>query len=154
MKRCALTFIVFTFAFVKFSVAQKLAFSYDASGNQTERRWICINCPSARQMAAEKKTLDKFNNNELADGLTTERGIKAYPNPLKEILNVSWGAPDKIFLKSIDVYSVGGNRVYKKAYNQDERQATISFQQLPPGTYILVGQYSDAKTETIKLIKH
>lgn len=46
MKRCALTFIVCILGFFKISLAQKLAFSYDAAGNQTERRWVCINCPS------------------------------------------------------------------------------------------------------------
>jgi len=137
------------FAFLKNSAAQKLAFSYDASGNQTERRWLCINCPSARQMAMDKKML-----NGAEDELVTARGIKAHPNPLKETLNVSWGAPDKIYLKSIQVYSVGGGAVFRKNYSPDERQSTIAFQQLPPGTYILVGQYSDSKTETIKLIKY
>jgi len=153
MKRCALIFIVFIVACVKFSFAQKLTFSYDASGNQTERRWICINCPSARQMAMDKKQTN-LPPGELGDGLTTERGIKAYPNPLKETLNVSWGVPDKIYLKSIQVYSIGGNTVFKKNYNPDERQTIINFQQLPPGTYLLSGQYSDSKTETIKLIKN
>jgi len=153
MKRCALILIICTLTFVKFSVAQKLAFSYDASGNQSERRWVCINCPSARQMAMDKK-MTNLPPGELGDGLITERGIKAYPNPLKETLNVSWGVPDRIFLKSIQVYSVGGNSVFKKNYNADDRQTTITFQQLPPGTYLLVGQYSDSKTETIKLIKN
>ncbi|SFA52732.1 Por secretion system C-terminal sorting domain-containing protein [Pedobacter suwonensis] len=153
MKRCALIITSCLLFFFKTSVAQKLAFSYDAAGNQTERRWVCINCPSARQMAMDKKT-NNLPPGELGEGLVTERGIKAYPNPLKETLNVSWGAPDKIYLKSIQVYSVGGNSVFKRNYNTEERQTTITFQQLPPGTYLLVGQYSDAKTETIKLIKN
>ncbi|QDW26829.1 T9SS type A sorting domain-containing protein [Pedobacter sp. KBS0701] len=154
MEKCALFFFVFTLAFLKNSIAQKLAFSYDASGNQTERRWVCINCPSARQMATANKNLITPGSELGSEGLITERGIKAYPNPLKETLNVSWGAPDKIFLKSLDVYSVGGNKVFRMSYKPDERQTVIPFQQLPPGTYLLVGQYSDLKTETIKLIKH
>lgn len=153
MTRCALIFIVFTFAFIKISVAQKLAFSYDASGNQTERRWICINCPSARQMATEKKTLIGQNPELNSDGIETKNGIKAYPNPLKETLNVSWGLPEKIYLRSLEVFSMGGSSVSRKSYNQDERHATISFQHLPPGTYLLIARYSDSRTETIKLVK-
>ncbi|MBB6237540.1 hypothetical protein HDC90_002162 [Pedobacter sp. AK013] len=105
-------------------------------------------------MATANKNLITTQSELGTDGLITERGIKAYPNPLKETLNVSWGSPDKIFLKSLDVYSVGGNRVFSMSYKPDERQATITFQQLPPGTYLLVGRYSDSKTETIKLIKY
>jgi len=154
MKKYALIFFVFTFVFLKNSVAQKLAFSYDASGNQTERRWVCINCPSARQMAMEKKMVNGSDAVFKDEGLTTERGIKAYPNPLKETLNVFWGVPDKISLKNVTVYSVGGNKVFSSNYSPEDRQTTISFQHLPPGTYLLLAQYSDAKTETIKLIKH
>lgn len=84
MKRYALFFFVFTAAFLKNSIAQKLAFSYDASENQTERRWICINYPSARQMAMEKKMVNGSDAVLNDEGVITERCIKAYPNPLKE----------------------------------------------------------------------
>ncbi len=154
MKRYAPLILGIVLAISQSLHAQKLSFSYDASGNQTERRWVCINCPSAKQMVSDKKTLAKLNNEEIGNGLTTERGLKAYPNPLKEVLNLSWGVPEKIFLKTIDIYSVGGNSVFKKSYGPSDRQTSIPFQDLPPGTYLLLGRYSDDKTETVKLIKH
>lgn len=151
MRKITLLIIPLCFLFSKITLAQKLAFSYDASGNQTERRWICINCTTASRMAEAKS---KALGSELKSAeLTTERGLKVAPNPLREVLNVYWGVPEKVYLKSIDVYSIGGNKVFSAKYNADTRQTQISFQHLPPGTYVLIGRYSDAITETVKLIK-
>lgn len=153
MKRCALIFFVFMFVFFKNSVAQKLAFSYDASGNQTERRWVCINCPSARSMDLAKK-LNLEGNLDLENGeLVNGRQLKVFPNPLSETLNVTWKVQEKLYLKGIDVLSMGGNRVFSASYKSDERQTQISFGKLPPGTYLMIAKYSDSQTETIKLIK-
>lgn len=151
MRKITLLIIPLCLLFSKITLAQKLTFSYDASGNQTERRWVCINCGSASRMA-EAKT--KAINSELTlDELTTERGLKVAPNPLRETLNVNWGVPENVYLKSIEVYSISGSKVFSAKYSADSRQTQISFQHLPSGTYVLIGRYSDAKSETVKLIK-
>ena len=151
-----ITLLIFSFLVLPcISFAQKLTFSYDAAGNQTERRWVCINCPPAGQMSADSlaaKVLD-LKMEQIVPELSTERGIKVAPNPLKETLNVVWGAPEKVYLASIDVYNINGNKVFSGKYGPGSQQTQISFQHLPPGTYIMVGHYSDSKTETVKLIK-
>lgn len=62
----------------KITLAQKLAVSYDASGNQIERRWTCINCATTSQMAVAKAKA--LNSEPKSDELTTERGLNVVPN--------------------------------------------------------------------------
>ena len=131
--------------------AQKLAFSYDASGNQTERRWTCLNCRTAQDLAAAKKMSIESGLDQ--QSLVTERVLKTYPNPLSESLNVSWQTPEKLFLKSIEIFGMTGNRVFNASFSAQDRETQISFNKFPPGTYLLIAKYSDSKTETIKLIK-
>jgi len=131
--------------------AQKLAFSYDVSGNQTERRWLCVNCPSTKSMMIDNS--QKSVNPSDLDIENGKRAIKAYPNPVMETLNVSWYVSEKLYLKHISVYNIMGNRVHSSRLEPGQNQTQISLQRLPPGTYLLIGEYSDAKTESIKLIK-
>ncbi|MFD1255902.1 T9SS type A sorting domain-containing protein [Mucilaginibacter terrae] len=134
--------------------AQKLTFSYDASGNQTERRWVCINCPVARSTSlASSKISSTDSGGELVSEVITSRSLKISPNPVEQTLRVMWKTPDKLYINKIEIFSMSGVRVYGANYKQDQREDQIFLSKLPPGAYILVGYYSDNKTETIKLIK-
>ncbi|SHG45348.1 T9SS type A sorting domain-containing protein [Pedobacter caeni] len=144
---------LFMVSFANSSFAQKLTFSYDASGNQTERKWVCANCKTANDLATAAKMLSTAKEDQKDDGFATARSIKVYPNPLSESLNVTWQTTEKIFLKSIEVFNVAGNKVFSARYEPGHRETQISFLKLPPGVYILVGYYSDSKTESVKLIK-
>ncbi|MBB5440873.1 hypothetical protein HDC92_004577 [Pedobacter sp. AK017] len=134
--------------------AQKLTFSYDASGNQIERRWVCVNCLTNNNQAAAQKIANDSNIDlKKGEDFNAGRIIKVYPNPVSETLNVNWQTPEKIFLKSIEVFGMSGNRVFRATYAPGQLQAEIPFNRLPPGTYILIGYYSDSKTQSIKVIK-
>jgi hypothetical protein len=133
--------------------AQKLTFSYDASGNQIERRWVCVNCLTSNGQAAAQKIANESKIDLKKDDFSAGRNIKVYPNPVSETLNVNWQTPEKIFLKSIEVFGMAGNRVFRATYAPGQLEAEIPFNRLPPGTYILIGYYSDSKTQSIKVIK-
>lgn len=152
-KRLLILFTLFLSVIASPIFAQKLTFSYDAAGNQTERRWVCVNC-----LTSKDQTLAQKKNTENKDEIKKEefnigRNIKVHPNPVSEILNVNWQTPEKIFLKSIEVFGMEGNRVFRASYSPGQDQTEITFHRLPPGTYILVGYYSDSKTQSIKIIK-
>lgn len=145
---------LFTASFANPVAAQKLTFSYDASGNQIERRWICVNCLTNDSQAAAQKIANDSNIKLKKEAdFDSGRIIKVSPNPVSEILNVNWQTPEKIFLKSIEVFGMAGNRVFRATYSPGQLEAEIPFNRLPPGTYVLVGYYSDSKTQSIKIIK-
>lgn len=132
--------------------AQKLTFNYDASGNQNERKWVCINCIPGSSNVNEKQA-NNLQNLEDGQGLITKKSLKVYPNPISEVLTVSWELPEKNYVQDMQVFSVGGNRVYNSTVSPNQREAQISFNKLPPGTYILLIKYGDNSTESVKLIK-
>lgn len=133
--------------------AQKLVFSYDASGNQTERRWVCINCRPAQGLSLNKDSgkISTIDGTETAE--VTSKSLKIFPNPISENVNISWQLPKNNYVKTMDIFSMGGNRVFSGKYGADQRNTQIGLNQLPPGTYLLVIKYSDATTESVKLIK-
>lgn len=133
--------------------SQKLNFSYDASGNQSERRWVCINCRPAQGLSAVTKMSTGLPPGETGEGEITEKVLKVFPNPVSESVNVSWVLPKKAYVKTMDVFAMGGNRVFSGKYKPEENSTQITLNKLPPGTYLLVIKYSDNNSESIKLIK-
>ncbi|MNL13894.1 hypothetical protein D3C87_1348150 [compost metagenome] len=152
IKRYFTLAVLFTILFVSSAFAQKLTFSYDAAGNQIERKWVCVNCLTAKDQAAAKKVAEE-SKIQIKEDFNAGRAIKVYPNPVSETLNVNWVTPEKIFLKRIEVFNMAGNRVFTTTYAPGQVEGQISFNRLPPGTYVLIGHYSDSKTQSIKVIK-
>ncbi|SDD65950.1 T9SS type A sorting domain-containing protein [Pedobacter soli] len=154
MPKVYLLLLAIVFCYVPVQVrAQKLNFSYDASGNQSERRWVCINCRPAAGLLAEKKLSTGISpaQNE-GDGIT-EKTLKVYPNPVSESVNVSWTLPNRAYVKSMEVIGMGGNRVFTGKYSPEDKNTQIVLNKIPPGTYLLVIKYSDSTSESVKLIK-
>lgn len=135
--------------------AQKLTFTYDVGGNQIERRWTCVNCRTvagfkkAEIMSKENGKLSSLNETSP----TGESMLKVAPNPFTEELKVKWGGTKEIFLKKIEVYDVGGRMVLRHEYLPNQQYSVISFQNLPPGQYLVVAYYSNSTKETLKVIK-
>ncbi|HEY0055204.1 MAG TPA: T9SS type A sorting domain-containing protein [Pedobacter sp.] len=147
--------ILLTF-FISQSKAQaQLSFSYDAAGNQITRQWICVNCPTGQATAAPSDqliALDKALLGPEADVAGT-RSLKAYPNPVTENLQVEWSASEGIFIKSLEVFSITGTRLFDETYRKGHSDASISFLRMTPGVYVLRATYSDGKKENVKIIK-
>ena len=76
----------------------------------------------------------------------TANTIKAYPNPVKDVLNItSFQAMDKV-----SVFNLLGQEVLKKSLHANE--GTLDFSELPSGTY-LVKVTADNEVKTLKVIK-
>lgn len=137
--------------------AQELSFEYDNAGNQTIRRWICINCPVTRSVRAASlmstAPAKEAITDKVPDSTIPGRKLTAYPNPVTEVLNVTWSANDKSYVQSIDVFSMTGVRTYHQNYSLAQTETSISFSSLAPGSYVLRVVYSDNRQEALKIIK-
>ncbi|GAB2972599.1 hypothetical protein GCM10027049_03060 [Mucilaginibacter puniceus] len=135
----------------------ELSFDYDAAGNQTTRTWICVNCTtpfvSAPFFAKQLGTV-------VFQGSTTvntseERKLIAYPNPLVETLNLKWQNP-KYPIKSVDISTINGTRVYSQTYTtvEEQNQVSVPFSKQIPGMYLVRVTYSDGKQEVVRVVKN
>lgn len=136
--------------------SQQLTFSYDDAGNQTERKWVCINCTSGKSAGStlmdaplklDVKVLDT------AKKTLVKRTIIASPNPLVETLNVNWQTEDGVSVKNIMVFNINGIRTHELNLKPNQNSVTLPFQHLATGAYILYITFSDQRKESIKLIK-
>jgi len=153
---CALTL-----AFAKAN-AQELQFTYDGAGNQTERKWVCVNCtviyPPSLASAPTADEATQTNKTANADNLKSaeNRPITAYPNPVAQILNVKWENDKNYYLNRIEAYSSQGITIYQKDIKNREplsQQAAIGFDKQMPGFYYVRAIYSDGQQKIIKVIK-
>lgn len=135
--------------------AQELAFDYDAAGNQITRTWICVNCTTyvsapffAKQAVIVSQTATPINTSE-------DRKLIAYPNPLVETLNLKWENV-KYYIKSVDVSTINGTRVYSQSYQYIEgvTQVSVPFNKQIPGMYLVRVTYSDGKQEVVRVVKN
>lgn len=78
------------------------------------------------------------------DGKTS---LKYYPNPVKNIFNVS--ANQNIL--SLDFYNLAGQNVLNKKF--DSKEVSINLSSLTAGNYIARVNYKDGSSKTIKVIK-
>ena len=159
MKHTLLKFYLISsiiFCFIGKAKAQELSFDYDAAGNQTTRTWICVNCTTynsapffAKQLGTVViKASEQVNTSE-------ERKLVAYPNPLVETLNLKWENP-KYPIKSVEVSTVNGTRVYSQIYPnvEEQNQVSVPFGKQIPGLYLVRVTYSDGKQEVVRVIKN
>ena len=82
----------------------------------------------------------------LSNNTFSDEKFIAYPNPVKEILNLSYSKE----ISNVEVYNILGQQVIAKAINATHSQVDMS--QLAPGTY-MVKAFVDNQTQTIKVIK-
>ena len=81
------------------------------------------------------------------------RVLTASPNPVQEVLAISWKNSDSTFVKNITVISMNGNIVRQEVYNSNVQEAFFSFVDLPSGLYLLLATFNDQKKQTIKIMK-
>ncbi len=73
-------------------------------------------------------------------------GLRAYPNPVRDILNISY----TMTIDSVEIFNLLGQRVSVKAVNQNALELNVS--DLPSGTY-LVKVNAQGGSETLKVLK-
>lgn len=102
------------------------------------------NCGTSTYGQVEDYTL---NIGQLAVNDITKNGIKAYPNPVKDIFNIE--AQGKI--KSVKVFDIAGKQVFTKDINEAKSQ--IDFSKFSTGVYVVTTTLEDGSTTTTKVVK-
>jgi hypothetical protein len=135
--------------------AQELSFEYDAAGNQIKREWICVNCPTYTAPMFAKQLGEVVFKGSTPVNSSEERKLTAYPNPLVETLNLKWENP-KYPIKSVDISTINGTRVYSESYNyvEGQMQVSVPFSKQIPGMYLVRVTYSDGKQEVVRVVKN
>ncbi|MBO6200712.1 MAG: T9SS type A sorting domain-containing protein, partial [Chryseobacterium sp.] len=88
-----------------------------------------------------------LNIGALAVSDVSKNGIKAYPNPVRDIYNIE--AQGKI--KNVKVYDVTGKQLFVKDINEAKSQ--IDFSRFNSGVYIVTTTMEDGSTTSSKVIK-
>jgi len=101
-------------------------------------------CGTATFGQVEDYTL---NIGTLAVSEVSKNGIKAYPNPVKDIFNIE--AQGKI--KSVKVYDVTGKQLLTKDLNEVKSQ--IDFSKFNAGVYVVTTLLEDGTSTSTKVIK-
>lgn len=90
---------------------------------------------------------------ESGSSVPSKYKLNAYPKPYSEALKLQWWPDDTVFVKNITVLSMTGIKTFQKAFSAGQAETSISFMNLPNGSYIVSALYSDGKREAIQVIK-
>ena len=133
----------------------ELSFDYDAAGNQITRTWICVNCSTFTQPMFAQQLGTVVIKASTTVNTSEERKLTAYPNPLVETLNLKWENP-KYPIKSVDISTINGTRVYSQNYPvvEEQNQVSVPFSKQIPGMYLVRVTYSDGKQEVVRVVKN
>jgi alpha-tubulin suppressor-like RCC1 family protein len=102
-------------------------------GTNTQRSVpTAINCPAT-----------SLANN---DYLSTSNELKVYPNPVNNLLNISFDQT----MNSVALYNLLGQEVITKLVNANETSIDVSA--LPSGTYLIKVNTED-KVKSLKVVK-
>ena len=89
-----------------------------------------------------------FGTSNIENNLTEK--VKIYPNPVKDFLNITSNAD----IKSIQLFSVTGQLVFEKTYNNQTKHITINTHFLDEGVYLLkINSYKYSVTKQIVINK-
>ncbi|NOX48404.1 MAG: T9SS type A sorting domain-containing protein [Chlorobi bacterium] len=146
MKNLITTTTALIFTLALFAQDQAIEFTYDATGNRTERHII---------------ELKKDNPDNKSTGKSTEAGeafaetlgeseIIIFPNPVKGELSIEITNQRQGQSATLEVFSLSGKSVVKKEKVKDKTKVDMS--KLPPGTYILKIRLGK-ETSTWKVVK-
>lgn len=145
--------LLFSFLFFTFigNSQQRIIFSYDSAGNQTNRV-ICLCGSRIANDTIQTKTIETLTNEDLIKDEIYDQ-ISYYPNPVLDELYVKWNNSDKSYVIKIELYNMNGQSL--KSYSDLSRTqiTTIPFHNYPNGMYHVVLIYNNGEKKTLKVVK-
>lgn len=131
-------------------VAQnRIKFEYDQAGNQV-KRYICLSCPARMSGTKDEGNAQK---EEDLQKFFPEDVISYYPNPVKEQLYLQWDLPNENKVKQMMLFSINGQQLREFKGFETQNNTTISFQEYPSGTYIIVLDLTNGEQKSITILK-
>lgn len=132
----------------------KIKFSYDSAGNQILRDRVCVNCTSSKSTVTKKELIEEIAEEEInVDEIENKESlITAYPNPVTDLLHVSWIESQNAVVQ-LSVFRVDGRMLNIQNVNSLYGELNLDFSRYPSGIYLLLVTYQDNYVETIKVVK-
>ena len=113
-----------------------LQFTYDVTGNRTQSLYTTVYC--GPPIIVNRKPIQK-------DSLNASLIVKAYPNPVTNLLNLDLGESETPMESLIFIYDLMGRKVYSGATTSDHFE--IDMVNVSEGSYFLnIVQGSKHKT--------
>jgi hypothetical protein len=124
-----------------------LAFDYDNSGNQINRRFIYVASGVYKNSGLKANDENKLLDTDIYED------IKYYPNPVISELFIKWKNQDENYVNHIELYSINGQLIKKFDNLTKSDEINIDFQGFMSGYYILNLIYSNGEIKNLKIIK-
>ena len=112
--------------------------------NTTYYFWVQSNCGAS---LSDRASGGSFTTHTLSKGSFSKKNLKLYPNPVNDILNLSFDNE----ITTITVYNLVGQEVITKVVNSNETSLEVAG--LPAGTYLVKLATSEGITIDTKMIK-
>ncbi|MGN5955544.1 hypothetical protein ACP6L2_13110 [Sphingobacterium lactis] len=144
-----LSLVLLATTFSQKAFSQKLTFTFDASGNQIKRLWVCINCPTVNISGSEGDTSVGETNLEV---IYIEDSYRLHIDKQKRTVQVHPKTENRFHIPKVSLFDVGNKRTI--ALDQLKRDDYVEFstENLIPGIYHLRISKDD-KTWTEVIIK-
>lgn len=149
MKNNYFYLLLFATFFMHGQYANRINFTYDAAGNQTQRTFcFCNIVPGGKQIAdisavKEEDYLNFFPNDALS----------YYPNPVKEELYLKWELVNDNQVTKIQVFTLNGQLLNTFSGLEESTTQSIPFLLYPSGVYLVLLNYKDGEQKSVKIIK-
>ncbi len=112
--------------------------------NTTYYFWVQSNCGANR---SDRASGGSFTTQTLSSGSFAKKNVKLYPNPVNDILNLSFDNE----ITTVTIYNLVGQEVITKAVNSNE--TSIEVAGLAAGTYLVKLTTPEGITLDTKMIK-
>jgi hypothetical protein len=145
-------FILVFFFLSLFCNAQKIRFTYDASGNQILRT-VCPGCSSKNSQTPLTSEYSKLENESLQK-FFPEDVISYYPNPVLDELFIKWDLTNDNNVIYIEIFGINGQVLKKIDSLVNQNSHVINFSQYPAGIYFVNLNYAIGEPKTIKILKN
>lgn len=129
----------------------RITFSYDAAGNQIQRK-LCINCSTSKMTDGKIKEISALEEEDLLK-FSPQDLISYYPNPVKEELYLQWELIEGNYVTSIQLYGLNGQVLQSFSNLEHKNNQNIAFQTYPTGMYAVILFYKNGEQKSIKIIK-
>lgn len=115
-----------------------ISFNYDKSGNQKMHYKLAYITYNAKKISKKE---------------SAKKNFKVYPNPTHNNITVDWSQEGSKTLLAIKVYSSQGQLVEMFKIKKRNLKQKISFFNYSSGVYFITAEFTDATSETEKIIK-
>lgn len=153
MKNILLLLITFFMSSLTFSQT-KLVFTYDAAGNQTERKFETTRASKQLSTNVEEEAvaITEFQEDDILEQIAN--AITIYPNPTKGNLRLEWEDTYSDSIKAITVTDSGAQNTFQVPLQKEQNYVDVNLTNYALGMYIIHFILDDTQIVVKKIIKN